>query len=117
MRRLKLRPDLLIQRDLLIDGYPKIGLAIRDEAFLLPDPDETVLLVSDQGKLYELNLVAAFIFEELRLGTHKDQIIHSMVDHFEISHEVAESDFDGFVRFLIATSLAKEEFEEDIALV
>lgn len=109
MGAVAIRGDLLIQRDLLLEDYPTIDGAIRDENFTLPESDEAVLLVSDRGKLFEFNLVAAFIFEKLRSGASKDEIVNGIVEHFDVGPCIAESDFDGFVRFLKAVSLATEK--------
>lgn len=73
-----LRIDLLIQRDLMLEAYNHIEDAIRDEAFELPEPDEPMLLISDHGKLYEFNLVAAFLWEKLQAGVANEKIIDSL---------------------------------------
>jgi hypothetical protein len=100
MTNLTLRKDLLVQRDLLLDQYPSIEEAIKDEAYVLPESDEPVLLISDHGKLYELNLVAAFIWEKLTLQLPLSQIVDDLISAFEVSRVQAEGDLDGFLRFL-----------------
>lgn len=105
MSHIVLRTDLLIQRDLMLEAYPSIEDAIRDETFELPEPDEPMLLISDHGKLFEFNLVAAFIWEKLQAGLSNERIIDSLQRSFEVTAQVAERDLDGFVRFLRHISL------------
>jgi len=101
------RADLLVQRDLMLEAYPSIADAIRDAAFDLPEADEAVLLVSDHGKLYEFNLVAAFIWEKLQGGSPLDEIVSGLSTSFDVTAEVAERDLDGFLRFLKHIALVK----------
>lgn len=66
---------------------------IDDETLLVPIKDN----VGDLGAIYNLNQVAAFVWEHLDGKKTLQDIKHMMTDEFEVSDSDAEEDLSEFV--------------------
>jgi methyltransferase-like protein len=66
---------------------------IDDETLLVPIKDS----VGDLGSIYNLNQVAAFVWEHLDGKRTLQDIKHLMTDEFEVSDSDAEQDLSEFV--------------------
>ena len=53
------------QRNIRLSQYQNIQDALLDPDFQVESPDEVILVLSKYGTLYELNLLAAYIWELL----------------------------------------------------
>jgi hypothetical protein len=66
---------------------------IDDETLLVPIKDS----VGDMGAIYNLNTVAAFVWQHLDGQKKLQDIKHMIADEFEVSDPVAEQDLTEFV--------------------
>ena len=66
---------------------------IDDETILVPIKDS----VGDLGAIYNLNQVAAFVWQHLDGKKTLENIKHMMTDEFEVSNPDAEQDLTEFV--------------------
>ncbi len=66
---------------------------IDDETILVPIKDS----VGDLGAIYNLNQVAAFVWQQLDGKKTLQDIKHMMTDEFEVSSQNAEQDLKEFV--------------------
>ena len=60
--------------------------------------NKIVLLCPDNGKFFELNSSASFIFENILVGAQKRDILVNLSNEFDIDETEACNDFDIFVR-------------------
>lgn len=66
---MKLRNDVLSQRDSRIPKNVSIASYVRSDNCAIEDLDDaTLVVVARQGEMFELNLMAAIIFEEILMG-------------------------------------------------
>lgn len=71
----------------------KSGFVLRtivDEYMLMPTGDN----ISRFDGTVVLNEVSAFVWNQLQQATTRDQLLTSLLDEYEVSREVAESDLD-----------------------
>ncbi len=66
---------------------------IEDETILVPIKDN----VGDMGSLYNLNEVAAFVWEQLDGKKSLRDIKHRLSDEYEVSAEEAENDLSEYI--------------------
>ena len=66
---------------------------IEDETILVPIKDN----VGDMGSLYNLNEVAAFVWEQLDGKKSLRDIKHRLVEEYEVSAEEAEDDLSAYI--------------------
>jgi hypothetical protein len=86
------RPGVLVQRALALSEYPDIGTALRAPGFAMPQAGATVAIVARRGARYELNLIAAFIWERMD-GCHGlEDLTHDLVQHFDVNPVIAQAD-------------------------
>jgi hypothetical protein len=66
---------------------------IENETLLVPIKDN----VGDMGSLYNLNEVAAFVWEQLDGKKNLRDIKHRLSDEYEVSAEEAENDLSEYI--------------------
>ena len=66
---------------------------IEDETILVPIKDN----VGDMGSIYNLNEVAAFVWEQLDGKKSLRDIKHRLVEEYEVSAEEAEDDLSAYI--------------------
>jgi hypothetical protein len=67
--------------------------------------DETVILDLESGEFYSLNGVGSFIWERINEGAGLNEIVDSMVEHYEVEHDDARADLAEFAAELTAMGL------------
>ena len=76
------------------------------DGFLLRQFGEDSIVVAvgegseDFNKLITLNSVGAFIFEKLRAGITREELVESVIDRYDIDEETAKRDTDIFIEKL-----------------
>ncbi len=103
---MKPRSDLRSQKVMALAEYQGIIAAVRDPRCDFPS-GETAMLVSNHGELFELNLVAAFVWELIGTGRTFDEVINAIIDVFDVQEEVAREEvaqlFSDWSRLGLAT--------------
>lgn len=94
----RIRAGLVSQRAMTFVDYDDIPAALREPGFEAPPPDDTAVLVSDRGQLYELSLVAGFVWDSLSEPHSADELGNRVAEVFEVDAETATRD----VRQLLA---------------
>lgn len=56
-----------------------------------------VIFDADQSVLYTLNETAAYIFQQLKKGKVKEEIIEGLLKKYAVRKERAQKDFDGLI--------------------
>lgn len=101
------KPGILLQRDIAFLDFQSIRDALSSSE-LLADPTETVMILSDAGQMYELNLVGAFIWEMLD-GSHSiEEIADSVSEAFDVPGDIANSDTIALVTELKQFDLVRD---------
>ncbi len=68
------------------------------KGFIIQKLDEkAVIFDSEESILYTLNETATFIFQKLRRGLDKEQIIQALVKKYQIEEKRASEDVDEFI--------------------
>ncbi|MCU1295739.1 MAG: hypothetical protein JWO91_17 [Acidobacteriaceae bacterium] len=62
--------------------------------------DGAVVLDIQRGRVLRLNVTGSFIFERLQRGDTESQIIDAIMQHFCVSHDVAQVDVGEFLKSL-----------------
>lgn len=76
--------------------------------FTVAMPGEDVLLLQqDTGKYYSLNQTASLIWKMMESPTCNADIVHALVDRFDISAEAADSALREFLEELHSQNLIK----------
>ena len=86
------RPDILIQRDMSIVAYDNIPAALNDPEFQLSSPNDTIMLLSNQGKLLELNLVCGFVWDMMDELRSINDLVDNVIEIFNIDTETVRRD-------------------------
>lgn len=80
-------------------------MKIKDEYVLKTISDQFIVVpvgkeaVKFQGMI-SLNPTAKFLFELLKTEHTKDELIDALVNHYEVSYDVAENDVKSFIETL-----------------
>jgi len=82
--------SVLDQPDARLIDYPSVADAARSDLEL--DANEPVLILSDKGRLYELNLVAAVLWEALAHKATAPELTALVTDVFDIDEAAARHD-------------------------
>lgn len=70
---------------------------------------KTVIFDGDESVLYTFNETASYIFKQLSLGKNKESIIGGLVKKYEVKMEVAEKDFEEFLKDAIAKKIVSKK--------
>ena len=55
---------------------------------------------NETGTIFEFNEVGYFIFNQIKKGKERNEILKSITRHFDVSLEETEKDLDNFLREL-----------------
>lgn len=94
------RPDLRQQRSLSLLGYGSIPEALRCPEVVAPPATEGVMMLSNHGELFQLNLVAGFMWDLIDGSRTADDLVAEVTDMFDIDEERARADVGGLLRRL-----------------
>jgi hypothetical protein len=86
------RSGVLVQRDLTLAAYHDVPAALQDPDYGRPSPEETVMIIARHGQRYELNLVAACIWERVDGTRSCAAIVADVVHLFDVDDARARSD-------------------------
>jgi hypothetical protein len=107
--KLRLRRGVLCQRDISLFPYSDISSALHDARFSRPGPDEAMIMVARRGKRYELNLVAAFVWENIDGERTIDDLAEMLVAHFAVDTTRARSDLESLGNQLLELDLIERD--------
>jgi hypothetical protein len=94
------RADLRQQRSLSLLGYGSIPEALRQPEVVAPPASEAVLMLSNHGELFQLNLVAGFVWELIDGSRTADELVDEVTEVFDINEERARADVCELLRRL-----------------
>ena len=81
--------------------------ALQDPEFHL-DATDTAILLSSEGELFELNLIAAMVWEQLACARTVAELAALVSKHFDVDHDTALSDVRELIDEFTDLGLAKE---------
>lgn len=96
----KHRPGILVQRDMAMIEFASVAAALEDPNFESPGPEDTVMLVSNRGQMFDLNLTGALIWEAIDGQKTEDALVDVLAGNFEIDAAVARRDLRSLVEEL-----------------
>ena len=99
------KPGIVSQQDIAFASYENTTAALADPAFEWDDLDETAGMFSDQGRLFELNLVAAFVWDLIDGQRSIRQIKNNVVSQFDVDKAEAEADVEEVMEALTGFGL------------
>jgi len=85
--------------------YDDMNAALHDPDFVLPSPEETVMLISHHNQIFELNLMAAFIWDMLDGKQPLEDLTYRIIEMFKVDKEIVQQDLQRLVEKLIALDL------------
>lgn len=91
------RQDILIQRDVAFAAYGDVVRAIADQEFSPPEPTEIIMMLSDHGRLFHLNVVASYVWDLLDGSRSTAQIVDAVADTFAVSRVQACADVEALI--------------------
>ena len=91
MTQFQANPAVIYQLGMDFVGYDTVCDALDDSDFDV-DPAHSVAMVSIYGRMFELNLVSACIWELCRQGQASDLVASSIARRFDIDPAFAEKD-------------------------
>lgn len=86
------RSDLRQQRALSLLGYGSIPEALRQPEVVAPPATEAVMMLSNHGELFQLNLVAGFVWDLIDGSRTADDLVAEVTEVFEIDEDRARAD-------------------------
>lgn len=104
---LRARSDVLAQRDLALAGYGGIAEALDSDDFDFP-PEQTAVLLSDHGEMFDLNLVGGYVWELLDGSRTVDDIADEVAGIFDGSAESIRRDIVNLLDDLQRMSLVEK---------
>lgn len=96
----KRRRDLRQQRSLSLLGFSSVFEALRHSDAVPPPPTEAVMMLSNHGELFQLNLVAAFVWDLLDGATTIDRLAAEVTAAFDVDNARARADVEALLRRL-----------------
>jgi Coenzyme PQQ synthesis protein D (PqqD) len=105
MERLMRGPGVLAQPDIRLYGPEELTDAIRDADDIAPD--EPVLVLSFEHRLYELNPAGAVLWDALKSPRSIPELEELLSTFFGIPADEAASDVDAFVTELCTVGLIR----------
>lgn len=96
----KRRRDLRQQLSLSMLGFNSVPEALREPRTVPPPPNEAVMMLSNHGELYQLNLVAAFVWDLLDGETTVEGLAGEVTATFDIDDARARGDVEALLRRL-----------------
>lgn len=106
-KRLVRNSRVLEQRDMELVDYDDVIAAIQDPDFDF-DASDTAILLSSNGELFELNLVASMIWEQLSTARTVTGLAAQVSEHFDIDHDTALSDVGELIAELAGLGLVED---------
>ena len=94
------RLDLRQQRSLSLLGYGSIPEALRRPDVVAPPASEAVMMLSNHGELFQLNLVAGFVWDLIDGSHTADDLVAEVTDVFDVDMERAQGDVGELLRRL-----------------
>lgn len=99
-RRFRKRDDVFQQIEMSLDRWGSVTAAIRSSEYTFETADATAMIIFDHGGIFELNHVAAFVWEQLADGLTIDELATAVAKTFEVETQVAADDVVALVREL-----------------
>lgn len=98
---------VLEQRDIRLVDYTDITKAARDPR-LSVDASDTAILLSRNGELFELNMIAAMIWEHLAAPHTVEELAERVGEHFDADLDKVMTDVTELLTELMSMGLIEE---------
>jgi hypothetical protein len=92
------RHDLRSQRSLTMLGYGSIPEALRQPDTVAPPATEAVMMLSNHGELFQLNLVAGFVWDLIDGSNTTDELVAEVTEVFDVDDARAQGDVRALLR-------------------
>ncbi|MGQ9705441.1 MAG: PqqD family protein [bacterium] len=86
-----------------------MALKINPDAIYRKIIDEYYILIPHEKAIHRLSDVSAFIWEHLTDNNSENDILNKIVEEYDVSREVAESDLKEFIDELIKKNILIKE--------
>ncbi len=106
-KKYKIPKNIIEQKDIRLSKYGSFLEAIKNKSFDF-DADITVLVLAKDGKMYEVNLIGAIVWEYLKKGYNFDKMIKIISEFFEADHNLIEKDIDFFFQDLLKNGFVEK---------
>ena len=95
---LRQRRDLRQQHSLALLGYETIPAALADPTYTPPPAADPALMLSNHGELFQLNLVAGFVWDSIDGGRTVDGLVSAVTATFDTDRDRADLDVKALLR-------------------
>ena len=99
--------EVIEQKDIRLSEYKSILEAIKDKNFKF-EADSTVLVLAKKGKMFEINLIGAIVWEGLKKKFRFEKIVKIISDFFEADPKLIEKDVNFFFQELLKNGFVKK---------
>lgn len=73
--------------------------------------EKTVIFDGEESVLYTFNETASFIFQKLKLGLEKEEIVKRIAKRFNVQEVRARKDFDELIKDLLNKKIIAQKTE------
>lgn len=103
-------PGILSQKDLALAMHEDLVAAVLDLNNIdLPDGEESVMMLSNRGEMFELNLVGAVIWEMIDAGKQVGVIVETVTRAFEVDASTASAHVEQLIANLLKSGLISQK--------
>lgn len=93
----------------ILKAFASVNEAFESGALNSADPGQTFLVLGKAGELYELNLIAAYIWDQIRDGqTAIAELIKITSDAFMVNVDELEVDLNEIIDFWVSVGLLEK---------
>ncbi len=96
----RISKEIIEQKDIRLSKYKTISEAIKDKNFEF-ESESTVLVLAKKGKMFEINLIGAIVWEGLKKKSKFEKIVRIISDFFEADPKIIENDVGFFFQELL----------------
>ena len=107
-RRFRKRDDVYQQLEISLDHWGSVSAAMQSSDYTIDEPDAVAMIISDHDEIFELNYVAAFVWERLAEDLSVDELAAAVAGAFDVETEVATQDIAALVEELHTRGLARD---------
>jgi hypothetical protein len=98
------RDDVISQLSMDLIGYDNVQQAVEDPEFEL-DSSKTTMMLSDHGRMFELNLISALVWELLSEVDGTDTIAGFIAAHYDADEAQVRTDVEKVLEDFLAFGL------------
>lgn len=93
---------------LRLNKFTSVQDALSDATTDLPEPEETLLVLSKRGKIFELNPVAALVWEGLKEAASIESLANTVTSIFKVAPHDAQRDIQNVLSEFSRLQLVEE---------